>query len=207
MAGASSSAPAPAGRGAELYAQPAAVSAVEPPDIRVPAARSSSGAEQNMNYDKDFSSIWTPRLQSILRIVVAGLFLMHGSAKLLHIPHVPQFDNVQLTSLVGIAGLLELLGGILLLIGMFTRPVAFILSGEMAVAYFMAHQPRGLLPIMNGGELAAIYSFVFLYFAVAGGGLWSVDQRGRARANRPTRRARAAAEFDQRVHEDAEHQL
>lgn len=160
-----------------------------------------------MNYDKDFSSIWTPRLQSILRIVVAGLFLMHGSAKLLHIPHVPQFDNVQLTSLVGIAGLLELLGGFLLLIGLFTRPVAFILSGEMAIAYFMAHQPRGLLPILNGGELAAIYSFVFLYFAVAGGGLWSVDERSGARANRLTRRTRADAEFDQRAHEDAEHQL
>jgi putative oxidoreductase len=160
-----------------------------------------------MNYDKDFSSIWTPRLQSILRIVVAGLFLMHGSAKLLHIPHVPQFDNVQLTSLVGIAGLLELLGGFLLLIGLFTRPVAFILSGEMAVAYFMAHQPRGLLPILNGGELAAIYTFVFLYFAIAGGGLWSVDERSGARANRLTRRMHADAEFDQRAHEDAEHQL
>ena len=109
-----------------------------------------------MNQDKDFFSIWTPRLQSILRIVVADLFLAHGSAKLLHFPHVPQFDTVQLASLVGIAGLLELLGGFLLLIGLFTRPVAFILSGEMAVAYFMAHQPRGLLPIINGGELAGL---------------------------------------------------
>jgi putative oxidoreductase len=160
-----------------------------------------------MNQDNDFLSIWTPRLQSILRIVVGGLFLMHGSAKLLHIPHVPQFDNVQLTSLVGIAGVLELLGGFLLLIGLFTRPIAFILSGEMAVAYFMAHQPRGLLPILNGGELAAVYSFVFLYFAVAGGGPWSVDERSASRANRLTERTRADAELDQSVHDDVEHQL
>ena len=160
-----------------------------------------------MNQDRDFFAIWTPRLQSILRIVAGGLFMLHGSAKLLHVPHVAQFDNVQLMSLVGIAGVLELLGGFLLLIGLFTRPVAFILSGEMAVAYFMAHQPRGLLPILNGGELAAIYSFVFLYFAVAGGGPWSVDERGGARANRLTRPTRGETEFDQRRHEDAEHQL
>jgi putative oxidoreductase len=160
-----------------------------------------------MNQHNDFFSIWTPRLQSLLRIVVAGLFLMHGSAKLLHIPHVAQFDNVQLTSLVGIAGLLELLGGFLLLVGLFTRPVAFILSGEMAVAYFMAHEPRALLPILNGGELAAIYSFVFLYFALAGGGPWSVDERSRARPGRLTSRMRDDAKLDERVREDAEHQL
>lgn len=116
-----------------------------------------------MVQDKDFFSIWSARLQSVLRIVVAGLFLTHGTAKLLHVPHIPSFDNVELMSLVGIAGLLELVGGFLLLIGLFTRPVAVILSGEMAVAYFMAHGPRNLLPILNGGELAAIYCFVFLY--------------------------------------------
>jgi putative oxidoreductase len=132
---------------------------------------------------------------------------MHGSAKLLHVPHVAQFDNVQLMSLVGIAGMLELIGGFLLLIGLFTRPVAFILSGEMAVAYFMAHQPRGLLPILNGGELAAVYSFVFLYFAVAGGGLWSADQRSGAGVHRVTRRTHAGAELDHRVQEEVEHQL
>jgi putative oxidoreductase len=157
-----------------------------------------------MNQDKDFLSIWTPRLHGILRIVVGGLFLLHGSAKLLHVPHVPQFDHVQLLSLVGIAGVLELIGGFLLLIGLFTRPVAFILSGEMAVAYFMAHQPRGLLPIVNGGELAAIYSFVFLYFAVAGAGPWSLDERGGARADLATQRKRADARLDPR---DVEHQL
>jgi len=95
-----------------------------------------------------------------------------------------------------------LVGGFLLLIGLFTRPVAFILSGEMAVAYFMAHQPRGLLPILNGGELAAIYTFVFLYFAVAGGGPWSVDERSGARTSRLTSRTR-----EERAREDAEHQL
>ena len=160
-----------------------------------------------MNQDKDFFSIWTPRLQSILRIVVAGLFLAHGSAKLLHFPHVPQFDNVQLASLVGIAGVFELLGGFLLLIGLFTRPVAFILSGEMAVAYFMAHQPRALLPILNGGELAAVNTIEFLYLDVAGGGPRSHDEPNRARANRLARRTRADAEFEQRAHDDVEHQL
>ena len=144
-----------------------------------------------MVQDKDFFSIWSARLQSVLRIVVAGLFLTHGTAKLLHVPHIPSFDNVELMSLVGIAGLLELVGGFLLLIGLFTRPVAVILSGEMAVAYFMAHGPRNLLPILNGGELAAIYCFVFLYFAAAGGGLWSIDERrSGTRPYRLRRRAR-----------------
>lgn len=131
---------------------------------------------------KDFFATWTPRLQSVLRIVLAGLFFEHGTAKLLHIPHVPSFDNVQLMSLVGAAGVLELVGGFLLLIGLFTRPVAFILSGEMAFAYFMAHGPRNVLPILNGGELAAIYCFVFLYFAFAGAGPWSVDALSGKRA-------------------------
>lgn len=143
-----------------------------------------------MFQNSDFFSVWSARLHSVLRIVVAGLFLTHGTAKLLHVPHIPSFDNVELMSLVGIAGLLELVGGFLLLIGLFTRPVAFILSGEMAVAYFMAHGPRNLLPILNGGELAAIYCFVFLYFAAAGGGLWSVDERSGTRSYRLRRRAR-----------------
>ena len=143
-----------------------------------------------MVQDNDFFSIWAPRLQSILRIIVAWLFIQHGTAKLLHVPHVPSFDSVQLLSLVGVAGLLELLGGFLLLIGLFTRPVAFILSGEMAVAYFMAHGPRNLLPILNGGELAVIYCFVFLYFAVAGGGPWSIDERSASRSYRLGRQTR-----------------
>src|SRR5439155_2706046 len=85
------------------------------------------------------------------------------------------FDNVQLMSLTGVAGMLEIGGGLLLLIGLFTRPVAFVLSGEMAFAYFIAHAPRGLLPLPNGGELAVVYCFLFLYLSVAGGGASSVD--------------------------------
>ena len=122
-----------------------------------------------------FFSFRSARLLSVLRIVVAGLFIQHGMAKLFHVPYVASFDNVHLMSLVGLAGMLELVGGLLLLIGLFTRPVAFILSGEMAVAYFMAHAPASPLPLLNHGELAVMYCFVFLYFAVAGGGVWSVD--------------------------------
>jgi len=123
----------------------------------------------------EFFTLWEPRLLSILRIVVAGLFLQHGTAKLVHIPHVAQFDNVQLMSLVGAAGVIEIAFGVLLLIGLFSRFSAFILSGEMAFGYFIAHAPHGPLPILNQGELAAVYCWVFLYLAVAGGGVWSVD--------------------------------
>ena len=118
---------------------------------------------------------WSPRLLSVLRIVAALLFLQHGLAKLLHFPHVAMFDQLQLFSLLGLAGVIELVGSVLLLIGLFTRPVAFIMSGEMAVAYFMAHGPRGFFPILNQGELALLFCFVFLYLAAAGGGPWSVD--------------------------------
>ena len=141
----------------------------------------------------DFFSIWAPRVQTLLRIVVGGLFLMHGSAKLFHVPHVVSFDNVQPMSLIGFAGVLELVGGFLLLIGLFSRPVAFILCGEMAFAYFMAHGPRNILPILNGGELAVIYCFVFLYFAAAGGGPWSLDERSGGRSQRLLRRTRVNA--------------
>ena len=118
---------------------------------------------------------WTPRILGILRIVTAFLFLQHGAAKLLGIPHVAMFDNLQLFSLIGLAGILELGGGVLILLGLFTRPAAFILSGEMAVAYFMAHAPHGWLPILNQGELAVMYCFVFLYLSVAGAGEFSLD--------------------------------
>jgi putative oxidoreductase len=116
---------------------------------------------------------------SILRIVAAFLFLFHGTAKLLHVPHQAQFDNVQLMSLIGIQGVIELVGGALLLIGLFSRPVAFILSGDMAVAYFMAHFPKSWLPLLNGGDLAVLFCFVFLYLFVAGPGPWSIDARMR----------------------------
>jgi putative oxidoreductase len=128
-----------------------------------------------MESSTGFFAVWSPRLLSLLRIVAGGLFLQHGMAKLLHVPHVPSFDNVQLMSLIGVAGMLELGGGLLLLIGLFTRPVAFILSGEMAFAYFIAHAPKNPLPLLNGGELAVVYCFLFLYLSVAGGGPWSLD--------------------------------
>ena len=122
-----------------------------------------------------FLAPWTPRMLGILRIVIGFLFLQHGSAKLLGIPHVAMFDGLQLFSLIGVAGILELVGGILILIGLCTRFTAFILSGEMAFAYFLAHAGAGPLPMLNGGELAAVYCFVFLYLAFAGAGAFSID--------------------------------
>ncbi len=119
----------------------------------------------------------TPYAHALLRIVTGFLFLQHGAAKLLGYPHVPMFDNLRLFSLIGLAGVLELVGGTLVLVGLFTRVAAFVLSGEMAVAYFMAHAPKGhvLTPSLNGGELAVMYCFVFLFLAAAGAGAWSVD--------------------------------
>jgi putative oxidoreductase len=136
-----------------------------------------------MRLDNAFYATWTPRAQALLRIVTAYLYLTHGTAKLLGVPHVANFDNLRLFSLIGFAGILELVGGVLLLIGLFTRPVAFVLSGEMAVAYFMAHGSQGyvLVPMLNRGELAALYCFVFLFFAAAGAGAWSVDGARRRR--------------------------
>jgi putative oxidoreductase len=125
---------------------------------------------------------WSPRTLSVLRIVTAFLFMMHGSAKLLHVPHQPQFDNLQLMSLIGVQGVLELVGGLLLLIGLFSRPVAFLLCGDMAVAYFMSHFPKNWLPLLNGGDLAVMFCFVFLYLWIAGPGPWSVDAQMRRAA-------------------------
>lgn len=119
---------------------------------------------------------WSPRLLSVLRIVAAFLFIQHGSMKLLGFPPSEAFAGVKLFSLIGFAGVLELFGGLMLLLGFFTRPTAFILSGEMAFAYFMAHAPHGMYPALNHGELAVLYCFVFLYLSVAGGGIWSADQ-------------------------------
>ena len=115
-----------------------------------------------------------PYLLSILRIVAAFLFMAHGTQKIFGFP-APQRGPFELMSLSGVAGTLELVGGALLLIGLFTRPVAFLLSGLMAFAYFLAHTPQGFWPLVNGGELAALYSFLFIYIASAGGGAWSVD--------------------------------
>ena len=120
---------------------------------------------------------WTPRALAVLRMVTGYLFIAHGTAKLFGVPHVAMFDGLQIMSLIGVAGILELAGGILLLIGLLVRPVAFVLCGFMAVAYFMAHASQGHphLPILNQGELAVLYCFVFLYFTFAGAGAWSVD--------------------------------
>ena len=118
---------------------------------------------------------WTPRVLSLLRIVSAFLFMQHGGQKLLGFP-APQRHAFDLFSLSGVAGVLELFGGALLLLGLYTRPVAFLLSGLMAFAYFIAHAPRNFWPLINHGELAALFCFVFLYLALAGGGSWSVDR-------------------------------
>ncbi len=121
---------------------------------------------------------WTPpalSVLSVLRIFTGMDLLQHGTGKILGFPAVPTFAHVQLDSLAGAGGLIELIGGILFTLGLFTRPVAFVLSGFTAAAYFMAHAGRGFYPVLNGGELAALFSFVFLYFTFAGGGPWSVD--------------------------------
>ena len=129
-----------------------------------------------------FYNTWTPRAQALLRIVAAYLFITHGTAKYLGAPHVAAFDNLHVFSLMGLAGAIELIGSVLLLLGLFTRPAAFIMSGEMAFAYFIGHAPQGfvLVPMINRGELAVLYCFVFLFFAAAGPGAWSLDGlRGR----------------------------
>ncbi len=120
---------------------------------------------------------WAPQLLSILRIVAAFLFLQFGTAKLLVWPGplMPDGRAVPLASLLGVAALLELVGGPLLLLGLFTRPVAFILSGEMAVAYFHGHAPQGFWPVLNGGHPAVLFCFVWLYISAAGAGPWSLD--------------------------------
>ena len=114
-------------------------------------------------------------LLSVLRIVAGLLFLQHGSAKLLHVPYQAMFAHLQPMSLLGVQGVIELVGGGLLAIGLCTRPVAFILSGDMAVAFFMAHFPKNWMPILNGGDLAVLFCFTFLYLYAAGPGPWSVD--------------------------------
>ncbi len=126
-------------------------------------------------FNTQFCDKWAPYVLGLLRIITGFLFLQHGSSKLLGMPYNAMFDGLQLMSLMGVAGILELVGGTLILIGLFTRPVAFILSGQMAFAYFMAHAPGGFLPINNHGELAVMFSFVFLYFSVAGAGKLSID--------------------------------
>jgi putative oxidoreductase len=126
---------------------------------------------------------WGPEMQSVLRIVAALMFIPAGTMKLFAFPvgMPPNGATAALLSQVGIGGALEVFGGALLLVGLFTRPVAFLLSGEMAVAYFQFHFPQGFWPSLNGGIPAALYCFVWLYFSAAGAGPWSLDaKRGRA---------------------------
>ena len=130
-----------------------------------------------MTIDRRIFDVWQPRALAVLRIVVGFLYLQHGTAKLLHVPHVGMFDSLHVLSLEGFAGMLEIAGGVLLLLGLFTRPTAFILSGEMAVGYFIEHAPQGhfFAPALNQGEEAVLYCFIFLFLSIAGGGTWSVD--------------------------------
>jgi putative oxidoreductase len=120
---------------------------------------------------------WAPYLLSVLRIVAAFLFIQFGTAKLFAFPAavMPGGGTAPIGSLAGIAGLLEVVGGPLMLVGLFTRPVAFVLSGEMAVAYFYGHAPQGFWPVLNQGHPAVLFCFVFLYFSAAGAGPWSLD--------------------------------
>jgi putative oxidoreductase len=129
----------------------------------------------------DTAAVWAPRLLSVLRIVAASVFITHGTQKLFGFPVLEPKPTVELFSMFGFAGVLETVGGLLLLLGLFTRPVAFLLSGEMAVAYFMTHIPRSFWPILNNGEHTVLFCFLFLYLATAGGGEWALD---RARARR-----------------------
>jgi putative oxidoreductase len=118
---------------------------------------------------------WAPRALSVLRIVTGLMIIEHGMGKLLGWPALPAYAGIKLFSLLGLAGTIELIGGALLILGLFTQPAAFILSGEMAVAYFMVHEPRSFFPLINGGSLAIIYCFACLYLSTAGAGPWSVD--------------------------------
>ncbi len=122
-------------------------------------------------------SSWAPYLLSILRIIAAFLFMQIGAAKVLAFPAavMPGGGTASLTSLPGVAGILKLVGGAFLLVGWFTRPVAFLLSGEMAVAYFVGHASGGFWPVLNGGGPAISFCFIWLYLSAAGPGPWSID--------------------------------
>ena len=120
---------------------------------------------------------WAPYLLSVLRIVAAFLFVAHGTQKFFGFPSAEVRGGVPLVSLLGLASMIEMVGGTLMFLGLFTRPVAFLLAGEMAAAYFMGHAPRGLWPLVNRGEPAVLFCFIWLYLAAAGAGPWSLDAR------------------------------
>ncbi|MBV9758348.1 MAG: DoxX family protein [Alphaproteobacteria bacterium] len=129
------------------------------------------------------STVWEPRVRGIVRIVIGLLFLEHGSAKLLGFPHDPRFDH--LSTLLLIAGLIELVGGALFTVGLFTRVTAFIMSGEMAVGYFKFHAPANFFPVLNMGDAAILYCFIFFWFFVAGPGAFSLDELFAGSRSRP----------------------
>jgi putative oxidoreductase len=129
-----------------------------------------------MNLLVPASPLWTGRMLSILRIVVGLVFITHGTAKLFGVPSGPTpIAPVELMTQRGLAGVLEVFGGAAIALGLLTRPVAFLLAGEMAVAYFQVHFPKSFFPTVNGGVSSVLYCFIFLYFCVAGAGPWSVD--------------------------------
>jgi putative oxidoreductase len=122
---------------------------------------------------------YTPQALGVLRIVTALIFIAHGTQKLFGFPAPPASGLPPLFSLFGIGGMLETFGGLLVLVGLFTRPTAFVLSGMMAVAYWMFHAPRSIYPLLNGGDAAILYCFVFLLLVFTGPGAWSLDNRRR----------------------------
>ncbi len=129
-----------------------------------------------MAHGNSFAERWSARFLSVLRIVAAFLYMQHGAQKLFGVFATPQMHSFPVFSFMGLGGVIEFFGGLFVLLGLFTRPTAFILSGQMAVAYFMVHASKGFWPILNGGDLAALWSFIFLYLAAAGGGAWSLDR-------------------------------
>jgi putative oxidoreductase len=125
--------------------------------------------------------VWSPRVLSLLRIIAALLFMEHGLMKVFHFPAPQPGAPDPLPALLLVAAWMEIVGGGLLALGLFTRATAFLLSGEMAAAYFLAHAPKGFYPALNGGEAAVLYCFVFLFLVFAGGGEWSLDAQVRKR--------------------------
>jgi len=123
---------------------------------------------------QNLETCWAPRMLSVLRIVAGLIFLEHGTGKWLGFPSLGRAPEI--ASMSGAGGVIELVGGALLVLGLFTRPVAFILSGEMAIAYWWSHAPRNFFPILNQGDAAILYCFIFLYLVFAGGGAWSLDR-------------------------------
>ena len=148
-----------------------------------------------MFFDHAFFERWKPRVLALLRIVSAYLFILHGTSRLMGVPHVEIFHGLQAVTLVGVIGTLELVAGALLLFGLFTRPIAIILSGHMAFAYLAGHKYEGnvLVPMLDQGELAVLYCYVFLYLGVAGAGSWSLDSMLRSRKSNARRTAVADA--------------